>query len=260
VTPYLRAIAAAFSQQWHQQLTPSSTLAPLLSSASLAIGVGWIVGASDNPDALAQVMVGAPLMGLWQMGVFRSGWALELERSQGTLDLMMTTRTPLVLIIFGKALSIMASQVLTAIVTLAILLGVAGRFVSVDNLPLLAGSTVLAIAGVVATSFIFTPFTFLVGGRGGFFNAIMPLGTVLSGFLYPTGLLPAVLEVPARLLPTAWAMQAALHSTQGTGSHLQVFGEWLIAASLTLAFLALTALLFRKAETRARVTGDLATA
>ena len=42
MTPYVRAIAAAFSQQWQQQLTLSSTLAPLLSSASLAIGVGWI--------------------------------------------------------------------------------------------------------------------------------------------------------------------------------------------------------------------------
>ncbi len=260
MTPYVRAIAAAFSQQWQQQLTLSSTLAPLLSSASLAIGVGWIVGRSDNPAALGQVMVGAPLMGLWQMGVFRSGWALELERSQGTLDLMITTRTPLVAILFGKALAIMASQALTAGVTLAILLAFAGHFVSIDNVPLLFGSCLLAIGGVVATSFIFTPFTFLVGGRGGFFNAIMPLGTVLSGFLYPTGLLPAVLEVPARLLPTAWAMEAVLHSTQGTGSQLQVFGEWLAAAVLIAGFFGAAALLFQKAEARVRVTGNLATA
>ncbi len=250
---------AAFRQQWQQQLTLSSTMAPMLSAVALAIGVGWIVGKSDNSAALSHVFVGAPLMGLWQMGVFRAGWSLEGERHEGTLDLLITTRTPLVVILFGKTLAIMASQALTAVVTLAILFAFAQTFVSVDNVPLLFVSSLFAIGGVIACSFVFAPFTFLVGGRGGFFNAIMPLGTVLSGFLYPTGLLPDVLEVPARLLPTAWAMEAVLHSTQGTASNLDIVGEWAATAALIAGFLVLSAMLFRKAEARVRVTGNLAT-
>ena len=58
---YLSAIRAAFKQQWREQFTLGGTLAPLLSALSLAIGVGWVVGRSDNPVALSYVFVGAPL-------------------------------------------------------------------------------------------------------------------------------------------------------------------------------------------------------
>jgi ABC-2 type transport system permease protein len=251
-------MAAAFRQQWREQLTLQGSLAPLLSATALAIGVGWIVGKSDNPTALSHVFVGVPLMSLWQMGVFRTGWVLESERFQGTLDLMLTTRTPVYAVVFAKTLAIMASQTVTAGIALLILFAFAGEFVSFESVPFLFASSLLAMGGVVVCSFVFAPFLFLVGGRGGFFNAIMPLGTVLSGFLYPTGLLPPVFEALARLLPTAWAMEGVVRATQGSGSDSELALDLLIAGALICVYLVLAALLFRKAEERVRVSGSLA--
>jgi len=255
---YMRAVRAAFRQQWREQLTLQGTLAPLLSATALAIGVGWIVGRSENPAALSHVFVGVPLMGLWQMGVFRTGWVLESERFQGTLDLMLTTRTPVYVVVFAKTLAIMASQAVTAGLALVILFAFAGEFVSVDSVPYLFASSLLAIGGVVACSFVFAPFVFLVGGRGGFFNAIMPLGTVLSGFLYPTGLLPPVFEAMARLLPTSWAMEGVVRATRGSGTSVDLATDLAVAGVLICAYLALAAVLFRKAEERVRISGSLA--
>jgi ABC-2 type transport system permease protein len=256
---YFPAISAAFRQQWKEQLTLQGSLAPLLSAIALAIGVGWIVGESDNPTALSHVFVGAPLMGLWQMGVFRTGWVLEGERFQGTLDLLLTTRTPVYVVVFAKTLAIMASQAVTATIALLILYAFAGEFASVDSVPYLLLSCLLAVGGVIACSFVFAPFLFLVGGRGGFFNAIMPLGTVLSGFLYPTGLLPTAFEAVARVLPTAWAMEGVVRATQGGSSGRELATDALVAGALVIAYLGLAAVLFGKAEARVRVTGGLAT-
>ena len=253
-----RAMVASFKQQWRWQMTFAGSAAPVLSSIALAIGVGWIVGRSENPIALSHVFVGAPLMGLWQMGVFRTGWTLESERFQGTLDLMLTTQTPVYVVVFAKTLAIMAFQAITAGLVLLILLAFAGEFVSVDKVPWLFISGLLAIGGVIACSFVFAPFLFLVGGRGGFFNAIMPLGTVLSGFLYPIGLLPVSLEMLARMLPTSWAMEGVVRSTQGGSTEGQIATDWLVAFALICGYLVLAALLFRMAEQRVRVSGSLA--
>jgi ABC-type uncharacterized transport system permease subunit len=81
---------------------------------------------------------------------------------------------------------------------------------------------------------------------------------VLSGFLYPTGLLPPVFEALARLLPTAWAMEGVVRATQGSGSDSELALDLLIAGGLICVYLALAALLFRKAEERVRVSGSLA--
>jgi ABC-2 type transport system permease protein len=257
---YARASRAAFHQQWREQMTLSGSLAPMLSAIALAVGVGWIIGGSENPTALSHALVGVPLMGLWQMGAFRTGWVLEGERFQGTIDLMLTTRTPVSLVVFSKTLAIMASQAVTAAIALLILLSFAGELISVGHLPSLFISTMLAIGGVVAVSFVFAPLLFLVGGRGGYFNAIMPLGTVLSGFLYPTGLLPGAFEVIARFLPTAWAMEGVVRTTRGESYTVALLTDWLLAAVLIGAFLSLSIWLFRKAEMRVRVSGSLGVA
>lgn len=254
---YRHALAAAFRQQWREQLTLRGSAAPMLSAVALAIGVGWIVGKSDNPTALSHVFVGVPLMSLWQMGVFRTGWTLESERFQGTLDLILTTLTPVYIVVFAKTLAIMAAQTVSAIIALLILFAFAGEFLSLGEAHVVVISGLLAVGGVIATSFVFSPFLFLVGGRGGFFNAIMPLGTVLSGFLYPIGLLPASLEVVARLLPTAWAMEAVVRTTRGTATGWEIATDWLVAGTLICGYLALSAVLFRVAEKRVRVSGSL---
>src|SRR5690606_10171770 len=107
------------------------------------------------------------------------------EHGEGTLDLTMTSRTPLALVLFGKALAIMCSLLASTAGVFLIVVAFSQRFTPIDNPPALFVSGLLALAAVIATSFIFAPFSFLQGARGGFFNAIMPGGTAVSGFLYP---------------------------------------------------------------------------
>src|SRR5215211_5119624 len=95
---YFRAAKGAFKAQWRQMLTPAGLLFPFFNSLGPAISVGYIVGRSGNATAVSYVFIGASLMALWSTGVFTTGWALSDEHGQGTLDLTMTSRTPVALV------------------------------------------------------------------------------------------------------------------------------------------------------------------
>jgi ABC-type uncharacterized transport system permease subunit len=159
--------------------------------------------------------------------------------------------------VFGKVLAIMAYMLPSALVSFLVVLAMSGNTTSVERPVLLAISTCLALISVVVICYVFAPFGFLVGARGGFFNAFMPLGTVLSGFLYPIANLPLGLEAVARVLPSGWAMQAVVASVNGQESTQTIQLYWLLSILLVALFVALAVLLFQRVEMRVRFTGNL---
>jgi ABC-type multidrug transport system permease subunit len=128
----------------------------------------------------------------------------------------------------------------------------------VEDPALLLVSGLVAIGAVVAFSFIFSPLGFLLGARGGAYNALMPLGAAISGFLYPIGLLPSGLEAIARCIPSAWAMEAVVRSVDGSEGFSRLLADWTVAAGLTAFYLLMAVRLFRLAEQRVRGSGALA--
>jgi ABC-type multidrug transport system permease subunit len=247
---------AAFLQQWKDGWTLDGVFQPMLQPLGMAIALGWIVGRGDNPTAISYLFIGASLYAMWVFGVFRTGWSLAGEHFSGTLDLMITTRTPLFLVMLGKAMAIMAVLAVTGITVFFVILAFSGGFPPVEHVELLVVSAAIAVVTLIATAFVFAPFSFIAGARGGFFNAFMPMGGVLTGFLYPIGLLPRALEIIAHGLPSAWAMQAVIGSIEG-GQTSMVLRDWGLALVLSAVFIAAAWALFRVAERRVRVTGNL---
>jgi ABC-2 type transport system permease protein len=254
---YARAVWASFAQQWKQMFFLESIASPIIGALGPAIIVGWVAGRSGNVTAMAYVFIGASLSMMWNTGIFRTGRSLAAEHVAGTLDLLMTTRTPLPVLMFGKALAVIAFGAINGLVTFAVVLAFTQHVPAIDNVGLFLVAAVVALLTVVVSSFLFAPLSYLVGVRSGFFNAIMPFGAVVSGFLYPIDVLPGWLEVVARCLPTAWAMEAAVHAIETSASDLRVLADLSVALGLCVALLAASYWLFLKAERRVRVTGDL---
>ena len=254
---HLNALRFAFLQQLRQMLVPSGIVSPVLGALGPAAVIGHIAGGSDNPTAISYVFVGASLSIMWNNGIFRTGWSLAEEHGAGTLDLMMTTRTPVAVIMLGKALAIIVFAALAGAVTFLVVFAISNQVPPVEHAALFFASGLVALTAVIVSSFFFAPFSFLAGVRGGFFNAIMPFGAVISGFLYPIDILPRSLEVVARLTPTAWAMQAVVDSLDGTGSEWTVIVDLLVALALSVLLLTVAFLLFLKVEQRVRLSGSL---
>lgn len=251
------AVRGAFLQQWRVTARLREFVLISFFQTPLAIGLGWVARSSDEPAIVATVAIGAGLMILWNMAVFYTGFAMVGELVDGTLELNMLSRSPVALVMLGKSLAFMTFYALPATVGGVGAWLMAGSDASAARPELFVLSVVAVLGSVVVVQFLFAPLTLLVGGTGGFFNAIMPAGVVLSGYLYPVATLPLGLEVVARILPTSWAMEGFVWSLSGSHSAGDILLRLLIAVGLSVAFILLERYLFRLAESRAQLQGSL---
>lgn len=255
---YLRALRASFIQQWRMSAEPLDILQFIVSTLPLVSLFAWIARESESELVLAYVTLGVFMQAIWRSGVFRVGWSLTGEVMTGTFELSVVTQTPTVIVMFGKALALVAGGVITGVASFLTVLLITWNVVGVHSPPLLLASILVALVALTAGAFIFAPFMVVARGRGGFFNAFIAFGTVFSGFYYPLSTLPQGLEAIGRLLPTSWAMSAVIRSIDGSGSSWTIVGQWGIALGIGLAWLGLSYILFEIVERRLRVTGQLA--
>ena len=243
--------------QWKIVFATRDYIPVILISVPMVALIAWVAKVGENPEVLAYISIGAALVTLWNGLVQRMGWLVDIEIWNGTLEQNLLSPTPLIVAMMGKAVSLMVGGFLAAIVAFLAVILVAQRLLDVSNLGLLLASLAFAMSALLVCGFIFAPFYVVAGGRPGFFNAITPLGVLLSGFLHPISLLPQGLQQAALCLPTSWAMRAVVDSVRGSGSLLDYFTNWGASAGLTVVYLGIAYLLFKKIEERVRVTGSL---
>jgi ABC-type polysaccharide/polyol phosphate export permease len=253
----LRAVTAACWQEWKTTATSFASLVFLLEAVPMVVVFAWIANQSDDPSVLAYIVVGAPLMAIWNGVLFRVGRSLNNELFGRTLEFAMISRTPVMVVLLGKAVAQIAYGILTGVVTLLVMFLVARQLPEVANLPLLLVSLAFVIVGLTMASLVVAPIMVLVGGRAGFYNAIMPFGVVLSAFLFPVDRLPVVLEVMARFLPMSWAMESVWQSIRGPESLWSVVFGWALCIVTSAGLFGATYLMFKAVERRIRVTGVL---
>ena len=253
---HLRAVRGSFVQQWKLNVRRSFATQWLTMVPYLLV-LAWIARKSDNPAVLSHVVVGSFLAIIWYACVFRLGRTLSYESYEGTMELQMVTRTPLMLIKVGQALAIAAVNSVGGVMAFALAHAVSQRLVVIANIPLFIVSLVLALAALIAAGFILTPFVVLMKGRTGTFSGFVWFGAVFGGLVFPVSAFPSGLEVIARLLPTSWAMEAVAQSMTGDSTTLEIAGNWAAALGLMGVYLSVTYLMFRKVEERVRITGTL---
>ena len=255
---YLYALRGAYLQQLRMLVGITDLIFTVVAFIPLVAMLAWMASRSEDHALVPYLSVGGFLMVMWNASLARMGFALSGEFALGTLEHTISSRTPLFLVLFAKSLAVMSGTFPASVIALLVILLLPGDIPRVSNPLLVLISVAIGMFGVLAVGFVFTPLLLLVQGRPGFFNAIMPLGVVLSGFVYPVSLLPPSAEIVARFLPTSWAMDAVAYSIDGNGSTWKIISDWGVALGFALVYLTLTFLLARIVETRIRVAGDLA--
>jgi ABC-2 type transport system permease protein len=237
---HVRAIIASVKQQWKLTVTGVSSVMNYVNYMPMIVVFAWI--ASNNADAsvMTYLLVGGPLMVIWNGSIFQIGWSLNSELYGRTLEFAIMSRTPIILVLFGKALAMILFGLPSAIAAFGIILLVSRKTPQVDNLGLLIISALFVVAGIAIISLLFAPMNVLVGGRAGFFNPIIPFGTVLSGFVFPVDRLPLSLNILARFFPTSWAMDGVRLSIQGSARLEEVASYWLMSVLLFAVWVVMT--------------------
>ncbi len=255
----LYAFRGAYQEQFLESRPTSSYLNFFVGGVPAVAVLAWVATRSTSTLALALISVGACLMVMWNMAVFRIGWSASGEIDGGIFHINLLSKTPVAVIMLGKAVSYVAFTALTGLGAFLVILLVVHKLPFIANLPAFIISLLVAMFSMVCASFIFAPLAVIMGGRGGFFNAIMPFGIVFSGFLYPVSVLPGAFKVIARMLPTSYSMDGVIRSIQGNVSVWRIAGDWAIALAISLVYLIIAYYLFQVVEKRVRYTGVLST-
>ena len=255
----LNAIKAAFREQWKSTALDLASWSMLFETLPTAAVLAWLAMQSKTPSVLTYMLVGIPLMAMCNGLLFKVGWSLNNELWGRTLDFALISRTPLTVILLGKSLAQLVFRLPQGAIALIAMFIITHQIPHVASLPLLLLSLIFIFIGLIALSLFLAPFMVIVGGKAGFFNAIMPLAVVLSGFMFPIDRLPLVLEIIAKFIPTSWAMSCIWQAINGPDSAWSFISAILACLLTSGLLLVITYYMCKIVEKKLRITGELAT-
>jgi ABC-2 type transport system permease protein len=251
--------ASVWAACWtHWKTTTSSfwSLSFLISTVPMVAVWAWIAIQNPDPSVLSYMIVGAPLMAIWYSVFYGIVGSLRSEINFGTIEFNLISKTSVLTVLFGRAMAMMIFGVPAGVVSVVVMLIVARQAPHIASYPWLLGSLVFIFLGLTVIGLFLTPVSALLNRyHGGMFSPLMPIISVLCGFVFPVSALPAGLAVLAHFLPSTWAMESALQAIRGPESVWAVISGWLYCLVLGALELGLTLILYKLVEKRLRITG-----
>jgi ABC-2 type transport system permease protein len=222
--------------------------------------------ASTGPFGLYAVM-GGGMMGMWGNTIYSSGFAIEFEKWQGTLEEVIAAPSKLMHVITGRAISNaffgltnMVAILIIAVVGFRVSLGIA------DPL-MFAVSLLLTLLSVSALGLIFASAFVLSRSAQALTNGLETPLYIVSGSMFPIALLPFWIHPVAYVLGPTWGVDAIRLATSsgyvsqsfwvGMSPGTAIFLDLTVMVLITLAYIATAAFLFKLVERRARMTGTI---
>jgi ABC-2 type transport system permease protein len=221
---------------------------------------------STGPFGLYAVL-GGGMMGMWGNTLYSSGFAIEFEKWQGTLEEVMAAPSKLLHVIAGRSVSNavfgltnMVAILLIAALAFRVPLGIAEPF-------LFALSLVLTLVSVSALGLIFASAFVLSRSAQTLTNGLETPLYIISGSMFPIALLPFWIHPAAYVLGPAWGVDAIRLATSqeyasqtfwaGMDANVAMALDLVTMVLITLAYVAIATVLFKIVEKRARIKGTL---
>jgi ABC-2 type transport system permease protein len=165
-------------------------------------------GTSDDSQTLLYVALGAGLMGIWSSTLFGSGGAIQWQRWQGTLEVLVASPAPFLLVLVPLTLATASIGLYSIVMTLVwgrIFFGVPLDFAHPLQLAVALPVTVasLGLLGLVlASTFV------LYRNANAFANLLEYPIWLITGLLVPLSLLPGWVTPISWLLAPTWGVRA----------------------------------------------------
>jgi ABC-2 type transport system permease protein len=210
--------------------------------------------AGGQEGTLLYAALGAGMMGIWSTTLFGSGGALQWNRWQGTLELLVAAPPPFVLVLLPLTLATSLSGAFSLVMTLVwgrVFFGVPLHVVHPWAFALAVPVAVLALGLMgllMASSFI------LYRHANALSNLLEYPVWIATGLLFPIALLPGWVGPLSWLLAPRWGIEAIRDSTTGHGAVWFPIG---MCFTVGAAYLALAALFLRVFERAARARATL---
>lgn len=226
-----------------------SVLQPLI-FATIAFYM-WRAGA--RPGTLLYVALGAGLMGMWSATLFGSGGAIQWQRWQGTLEVVVAAPASFLLVLVGMTMATASIGLYSIAGTLfwgRLLFGVPLDFVHpwAFAVALPAAVIGLGLLGLVMAS------TFILYRNANAFSNLLEYPVwLVSGLLVPISLLPGWVEPLSWVLAPTWGVRAVREAALGGTP----WGSIGMCAALSVVYLLIGSVTVRNFERLARSRATL---
>jgi ABC-2 type transport system permease protein len=214
----------------------------------------YMFKAGGRPGTLLYAALAAGMMGIWSSTLFGSGGALQWNRWQGTLELLVASPPPFIVVLLPLTLATsltgayaLIATVLWGRVFFGVPLHLAHALAFVPAV--VAGVLALGLMGLLmASSFI------LYRHANALSNFLEYPVWVATGLLFPLSLLPGWVRPISWCLAPYWGIAAIRHAAIGGGA---VWGPIGMCVALGAAYFALAAAFLRTFERLARERATL---
>jgi ABC-2 type transport system permease protein len=216
----------------------------------------YLFRSGGEAHRLLEAAVGAGMMGVWSSVLFGSGGAIQNQRWQGTLEMIMLAPRRPVLVLLPVTLATAITGTYALLATLVwgrLLYGIRLDFVHPAAFVVSAPVVIMSLGAsglLMAATFV------LLRNANALANTLEYPVWLVSGILVPITVLPAWTAPIAAALPTTWAARALREATSGG----PVWPSAAICAGISLICLALGAIALTHVERRARAAATLALA
>jgi ABC-2 type transport system permease protein len=227
----------------------TSVLQPII-FATIAF---YMFKSGGRPGTLLYAALGAGMMGIWSSTLFGSGGALQWNRWQGTLELLVASPPPFIVVLLPLTLATSVTGAYSLLATLfwgRVFFGVPLHLV--HPLPFLvavpAAVLSLGLMGLLmASSFI------LYRHANALSNLLEYPVWVATGLLFPLALLPGWVAPLSWLLAPRWGIDAIRHAATGGGAVWFPIAMCAVTGFVYLTLAAVFLQIFERAS-RARAT------
>jgi ABC-2 type transport system permease protein len=228
-----------------------SVLQPVI-FASIAF---FMYRSGSREGTLLYIALGAGLMGIWSSTLFGSGGAIQWQRWQGTLELLIAAPAPFLAVLVPLTLATASIGLYSILATLLwgrVFFSVPLDFVHPWQLALALPATVLSLGmlGLVLAS------TFVLYRHASAFSNLLEYPVwLVTGLLVPLSLLPGWVKWISWGLAPSWGVAALRHAAIGGPS---AWPGIAMCTVLGFVYLALGWLFLRNFERLARERATLA--
>ncbi|TML69787.1 MAG: ABC transporter permease [Actinobacteria bacterium] len=204
---------------------------------------------------LLYAALGAGLMGIWSSTLFGSGGAIQWQRWQGTLEILIAAPAPFLIVLVPLTLATSSIGLYSICATLLwgrLFFGVPLHFVHPFQLAVALPTTVvsLGLMGLLLAS------TFVLYRHASAFSNLLEYPVwLVTGLLVPLSLLPGWVSWIAWTLAPSWGIRAIRDGAFGGSSAWPEVG---MCAALGVAYLVLGSLFLHNFERLARQRATLA--
>ena len=214
----------------------------------------YLFQSGGQSESLLYAALGAGLMGIWSTTLFGSGGAIQWQRWQGTLELLIAAPVPFIVVLVPLTLATAAYGLVSLVSTLVwgrVLFGIQLDLVHPILFVIAVPSAVigLGLLGLLlASTFV------LYRNANALSNLLGEPVWLITGMLVPISLLPGWVAPLSWVLAPTWGIRAIRDSALG-GDPLPAI---LMCLGLGLLYMLIAALCLRHFERLARARATLA--